>query len=86
MTVCSLKTLQQRQPSTSGRLISVLVADIRDFTVLTRQTDEKVLSEAIGTWFKRAGEIISEHGSWVDKYIGDAVMARLGSRGRGGYP
>jgi adenylate cyclase len=57
------------------RLISVLVADIRDFTVLTRQTDEKVLSEAIGTWFKRAGEIISEHGSWVDKYIGDAVMA-----------
>ena len=57
------------------RLISVMVADIRDFTVLTRQTNEKVLSEAIGTWFRRAGEIISEHGSWVDKYIGDAVMA-----------
>ena len=57
------------------RLISVMVADIRDFTVLTRQTDEKVLSEAIGTWFRRTGEIIGEHGSWVDKYIGDAVMA-----------
>lgn len=57
------------------RLISVMVADIRDFTVLTRQTNEKVLSEAIGTWFRRAGEIISDHGSWVDKYIGDAVMA-----------
>lgn len=57
------------------RLISVMVADIRDFTVLTRQTDEKVLSEAIGTWFRKAGEIIGEHGSWVDKYIGDAVMA-----------
>jgi adenylate cyclase len=57
------------------RLISVMVADIRDFTVLTRQTNEKVLSEAIGTWFRKAGEIIGEHGSWVDKYIGDAVMA-----------
>lgn len=57
------------------RLISVMVVDIRDFTVMTRQTDEKVLSETIGTWFKRAGEIIAEHGSWVDKYIGDAVMA-----------
>ncbi len=57
------------------RLISVLVADIRDFTVLTRQTNEKVLSEAIGTWFRLAGEIIGSHGSWVDKYIGDAVMA-----------
>lgn len=57
------------------RLISVLVVDIRDFTVLTRQLDEKVLSEVIGTWFRHAGDIIREYGSWVDKYIGDAVMA-----------
>lgn len=57
------------------RLISVMVVDIRDFTVMTRQIDEKVLSEAIGTWFRRAGEIITQHDSWVDKYIGDAVMA-----------
>ncbi|MEM8807355.1 MAG: adenylate/guanylate cyclase domain-containing protein [Cyanobacteria bacterium P01_G01_bin.38] len=57
------------------RLISVMVVDIRDFTVMTRQIDEKVLSEVIGTWFRHAGEIISEYGSWVDKYIGDAVMA-----------
>lgn len=56
------------------QLISVMVVDIRDFTVLTRQIDEKILSEAIGTWFRRAGEIIGQYGSWVDKYIGDAVM------------
>ncbi|MGG6296034.1 FHA domain-containing protein [Leptolyngbya sp. AN02str] len=57
------------------RLISVLVVDIRDFTVMTRQIDEKILSEAIGTWFRCAGDIIREYGSWVDKYIGDAIMA-----------
>lgn len=57
------------------RLISVMVIDIRDFTGLTRQLDEKVLSEAIGTWFRRAGEILTQYGSGVDKYIGDAVMA-----------
>lgn len=57
------------------QLISVLVIDIRDYTVLTRQVDEKVLSEAIGTWFREVGTIIGRHGSWVDKYIGDAVMA-----------
>ncbi|MDC0833181.1 adenylate cyclase [Leptolyngbya valderiana BDU 20041] len=57
------------------RLISVMVVDIRDFTVLTRQLDERMLSEIIGTWFRRAGNIIREAGSWVDKYIGDAVMA-----------
>lgn len=57
------------------KLISVLVVDIRDYTVMTRQLDEKVLSEAIGTWFRYAGEIIHKYDSWVDKYIGDAVMA-----------
>ena len=57
------------------RLISVMVVDIRDYTVMTRQLDEKILSEVIGTWFRHAGEIIGQYGSWVDKYIGDAVMA-----------
>jgi adenylate cyclase len=56
------------------QMITVLVVDIRDFTKLTQQMDEHILSEAIGTWFRRAGEIIDRHGSWVDKYIGDAVM------------
>jgi adenylate cyclase len=56
-------------------LITVMVMDIRDFTVLTRQLDETILSEVIGNWFRKAGHIIREHGSWVDKYIGDAIMA-----------
>jgi adenylate cyclase len=55
------------------RYISVLVVDIRNFTVMTRQLDEKLLSEVIGTWFRCAGEIIREYGSWVDKYIVMAV-------------
>lgn len=57
------------------QLISVLVIDIRNFTGLTRQMDEKMLSEMIGSWFRKAGKIIGDYGSWVDKYIGDAVMA-----------
>ncbi len=57
------------------RLISVMVVDIRNFTGMARQLDEKILSEVIGTWFRRAGEIITQYGSGVDKYIGDAVMA-----------
>ncbi|MCA1992816.1 MAG: adenylate/guanylate cyclase domain-containing protein [Coleofasciculus sp. S288] len=57
------------------RLMSVMVVDIRDFTVLTRQLDEKILSQVIGNWFRQSGNIIRKAGSWVDKYIGDAVMA-----------
>jgi adenylate cyclase len=62
-------TIHQRQ------LISVVVTDIRNFTVLAQQLDEKVLSALIGNWFRQAGSIIRNAGSWVDKYIGDAVMA-----------
>ncbi len=62
-------TLHQRE------LISVMVTDIREFTVLAQQLDEKVLSALIGNWFRQSGSIIRNAGSWVDKYIGDAVMA-----------
>lgn len=62
-------TLHERQ------LTSVMVVDMRNFTVLTRQLDEKILSQLIGNWFREAGNIIRDSGSWVDKYIGDAIMA-----------
>lgn len=62
-------TLHERQ------LTSVVVVDMRNFTALTRQLDETILSTLIGSWFREAGEIIRQAGSWVDKYIGDAIMA-----------
>ncbi len=57
------------------RLMSVMVVDMRNFTTLARQLDDNLLSYLIGNWFRQAGEIIRNSGSWVDKYIGDAVMA-----------
>jgi adenylate cyclase len=57
------------------RLITVLVVDIRDFTPLTRQLDESVLAQLIGTWFRESGLIVRRYGCSGDKYIGDAVMA-----------
>jgi adenylate cyclase len=57
------------------RLISVLVIDIRNFTKLTRQLEEHILSQVIGTWFGKAGDILAQYGSGADKYIGDAIMA-----------
>jgi adenylate cyclase len=56
-------------------LITLLVVDIRNFTGLAQQLDERVLSHLMSTWFRKSGAIISSYGSWVDKYIGDAVMS-----------
>jgi adenylate cyclase len=57
------------------RLVSVLVIDIREFTVLSQQLDEAVLCQLTGTWFGEADRIMRGHGSAAEKYIGDAVMA-----------
>ncbi len=56
-------------------LTTIAVVDIRDFTPLARSVSEALLSQAIGTWFLRVGQIVQRHGSWAQKYIGDAVMA-----------
>jgi adenylate cyclase len=56
-------------------LTSIMVVDIRDFTPLARNLSEAQLSQTIGTWFLRAGQITQREGSWAQKYIGDAVMA-----------
>ena len=59
----------------TNRLTTILVVDIRDYTPLARTISESLLSQTIGTWFLRTGQIVQRLGSWAQKYIGDAVMA-----------
>ncbi len=56
-------------------LTTIVVVDIRDFTPLARTVSEALLSQTVGTWFLRVGQITQRLGSWAQKYIGDAVMA-----------
>jgi adenylate cyclase len=56
-------------------LATIVVVDIRDYTPLARTVSEALLSQTIGTWFLRTGQIAQGLGSWAQKYIGDAVMA-----------
>ena len=56
-------------------LTTIMVVDIRDFTPLSRSLPEALLSQTIGTWFLRSGQITQRLGSWGQRYIGDAVMA-----------
>jgi adenylate cyclase len=56
-------------------LTTIVVVDIRDFTPLARTVPEAVLSQTIGTWFLRVGQIAQNLGSWAQRYIGDCMMA-----------
>lgn len=68
----------RNEPTTAlhtNSLTTILVVDIRDYTRLARSVPEAVLSQTIGTWFLRVGQIVQRLGSWGQQYIGDAVMA-----------
>lgn len=57
------------------QMITILVLDIRNYTVLARELGESRITEIMNKLFHRAGELLKRKGSWAQKYIGDAVMA-----------
>jgi adenylate cyclase len=59
---------------TAERYVTVVVADIRDFTGLTRRVGEKRLSDMISEFMRVAGEELDRAAAVSQKYIGDAVM------------
>ncbi|WP_445258406.1 adenylate/guanylate cyclase domain-containing protein [Nocardioides aurantiacus] len=60
------------------RLVTVLFADLVDFTVLSRHLDAEDTREVVGQYFARWRRAIEAHGGVVEKFIGDAVMAVYG--------
>jgi adenylate cyclase len=69
------KNLNPTSVLLAPKLITVLVADIRDFTLLAQRLDPETLPKITGALFREAGSILRDRGAWGQKYIGDAVMA-----------
>ena len=56
--------------------MSVLFSDIRDFTTLSETMTPQENFEFINGYLSHMGPIISVHQGFIDKYIGDAIMAQ----------
>lgn len=63
--------------SVSGekRYMSVLFADIRNFTAISEQLNASELKGLLNLYFTPITQIIFEHEGTIDKYVGDMVMA-----------
>ena len=59
----------------SSRELTVLFCDIRSFSINSEIMTAKENFAFVNTIYGKAGPIIREHNGFVDKYIGDAVMA-----------
>jgi adenylate cyclase len=53
----------------------LLLADIADFTSLSRSLVGERLAALVGGWFATCKNIIEEHDGTINKYLGDGILA-----------
>ena len=60
-----------------GRVVelTVLFADLSSFTELTHRLGPERTHEVVDAFLKTATYVLVRHGAFIDKYVGDAVMA-----------
>lgn len=59
--------------------VTVLFADIRDFTPMSENLEPSRVVEILNEYFTRVTDVIFDNGGTLDKYMGDAVMAVFGA-------
>ena len=57
---------------------TILFSDIRGFTARSQLIPPERLAEELGVYFEDMVSVLQRHGAFVDKYVGDAVMAFWG--------
>ncbi len=61
------------------RIVSVLFADLSGFTQLTERMDPEEVRRLVAGCLERLSDCITRWGGFVDKFIGDCVMALFGA-------
>ncbi len=61
------------------RTISILFSDLSGFTTLSEQTDPARLVEILNFYLDECVDLVFKHAGYVDKFIGDAIMALWGA-------
>jgi adenylate cyclase len=71
----------ERPPELGGeeREITVLFSDLEGFTRFSEKYDPQELVLLLNKYLSAMTNIIEEHGGFVDKYIGDAIVAVFGA-------
>lgn len=60
------------------KVITVMFADLRDFTKTSENRLPFDVVYLINQFSKAMGEVVEKHGGWIDKFLGDGFMALFG--------
>jgi class 3 adenylate cyclase len=63
------------------RDIAVVFADVRGFTPLTERIDPETAITVMNALFDALDRAVAAEGGWVDKFMGDSLLALFGARG-----
>ena len=73
-----LAALDGTLPAEQRRRLTVLMADLVNFTSWAEKLDPEQVSEALNSLFTALSRSIMQFGGQVEKYIGDAILAVFG--------
>jgi class 3 adenylate cyclase/CHASE2 domain-containing sensor protein len=70
-----------RPPMLGGetREVSILFSDLASFTSISESLTPEALVDLLNTYLTAMTDIVEAHGGFVDKYIGDAIVAVFGA-------
>jgi len=71
--------LSQLDEREEKKIVSILFADLKGFTSLSERMDAEDVKELMDNIFQKITEIIENNRGFVDKYLGDGVMALFGA-------
>lgn len=71
-----IKSVEDAKPGSGVRReVIVMFSDMRNFTQFSEQMDVEDNFRFINGYLRRVAPLISHYGGFIDKYIGDAIMA-----------
>lgn len=69
---------EEVKPGGDTKLATIFFADIRGYTSFTEGRDPAYIVKILNEYFNEAVEIVVKHKGYIDKFIGDCIMAAWG--------
>jgi class 3 adenylate cyclase len=73
------KTIQPHAAAGERKYVTVLFTDLSGYTTLAQRLDPEEVKEIIARIFRETTKVVTKYEGFIEKYVGDAVMAVFGA-------